>query len=189
MRAPLRYFSMTLKKINLGNISLIEFWNHKGSLLRHGLLITSILFHIVRICFSLFKSSYPKNNKYFVSFLFNLWNFHQILNIFKNKKIVISNVFPKLTTVQILIISLTIQRRLKTSFNSKHVKRFQTLEKPSWEHFYQIFSSLWGEMICKMSPWLKFQIIGLFVKTSTTEYKYTVPDCENLAFPIQFQLS
>ena len=58
---------------------------------------------------------------------------------------------------------LTIQRRLKTSFDSQHVKRFQTLVKSSWENFYHIFSSLWGEMIWKLSPWLKFEIIGFLL--------------------------
>ena len=68
-------------------------------LLTHRLLITSILFHIVRICRSLLKSSYLKNKKHFLGVLFHLWNLPQILNIFKEKKIVIANVFPKLTTV------------------------------------------------------------------------------------------
>ena len=99
------------------------------------------------------------------------------------------NVFPKLATVQGLVTPLTIQLRLKTSFDSQHVKRFQTLWKSWWEHFYHIFPSLWGGIIWKTSPWLKFGIIGLFVKTWTVDYKYPVPDCENLLFPIQIQLS
>ena len=111
-----------------------------GFLLTHGLLITSILFRIVRICHSLFKSSYLKNKKHFLGFLFHLWNPDQISNIFQEKKIVIANVFPKLAAVQGLVTPLTIQRRLKTSFDSQHVKRFQTLVKSSWEHFYHIFS-------------------------------------------------
>ena len=92
-----------------------------GFLLTHGLPITSILFRIVRICHSLFKSSYLKNKKHFLPFLFHLWNLNQISNIFKKKKIVIGNVFPKLATVQVLVTPLTIQRRLKTSFGSQHV--------------------------------------------------------------------
>ena len=158
-------------------------------MLRHGLPITSILFRIVRICRSLFKSSYLKNKNHFLGFLFHLWNFHHISNIFKKKKIVIANVFPKLVTVEGLVTPLTIQHRLKTSFYSQHVKRFQTLVKSSWEHFYDIFWSLWGEIIWKISTWLKFGIIGLFANTWTADYKYHVPDCENLPFPIQIQLS
>ena len=158
-------------------------------LLTHGLPITSILFRIVRICRSLFKSSNLKNKKHFLGFLFHLWNLHEILNIFKKKKILIANVFPKLATVQGLVTPLTIQRRLKTSFDSQHVKRFQTLVKSSWEHCYHIFSSLWGEMTWKISTWPKFDIIGFFANTWTADYKYQVPDCENLPFPIQIQLS
>ena len=143
----------------------------------------------MRIFGSLFKSSYLKNKKDSISFLFHLWNLHQILNIFKKKKIVIANVFPKLTTVEESVMPLTFQRCLKTSFDSQHVKRFQTLLKSSWEHFYQISSSLWGEIIWKTSPWFKFGIIGLFANTWTAHYKYPVPDCGNLLFPIQIQLS
>ena len=107
----------------------------------------------------------------------------------KKKKILIANVFPKLATVQGLVTQLINQRPVKTSFDSEHVKRFQTLVKFSWGHFYHIFSSLWGEMIWKISPWLKFHIMGLFVTAWTANYKYPVPDCENLPFPIQVQLS
>ena len=83
---------------------------------------------------------------------------------------------------------LTIQRRLKTSIESQPVKPFQKLVKSSWEPFYPIFSSLLGEMIWKISPWLKFEIIGLFANTWTADYKYPVTDGESLAFPIQIQL-
>ena len=141
------------------------------------------------ICRSLFKSSYLKNKKDSIRFLFHLWNLHQIRNIFKKKKIVIANLFPKLATVQVLVTPLTIQGRLKTFFDRQHVKRFQTLVKSSWEHFYHIFPSLLEEMILKTSPWLKFGIIGLFVNTWAADYKYSVPHYENLPFPIQIQLS
>ena len=130
-----------------------------------------------------------ENQITFSQFLFNLWNLHQILHIFRKNKIVIANVFPKLMTVQGFLTPLTIQRRLKTSFDSQPVKRFQTLVKSSWEHFYQIFSSPLGEMILKIPLWLKFEIIGLVVNTWTADYKYAVTDCVNLPFPMQIQLS
>ena len=124
-----------------------------GFLLTHGLSITSILFLFVRICRSLFKSSSLKNKKHFLGFLFHLWNLHQILNNFKKKNIVIAHLFPKLATLRGLVTPLTIQRRLKTSFDSQHVKRYQTLLKSSWEHFHHIFASLWGKIIWQISPW------------------------------------
>ena len=130
-----------------------------------------------------------KTKKHFLGFLFHWWNLHHISNIFKKKKIVIANVFPKLSTVQGLFTPLTIQRRLKTSFYSQQVKRFQTLVKSSWEHLCHIFWSLWGEKIWKISTWLNFHIVGVFANTWTADYKYPVPDCENLLFPIQIQLS
>ena len=135
------------------------------------------------------KFSYLKNKKHFLGFLFHLWSLHQILNIFKEKEILIAHVFPKSRTVYGLDTPLTIQRRLKTSFDSQHVKRFQTLVKPAWEYFYHIFSSLGGEMIWKICPWFKFEIIGLFVNTWTADYNHPVPDCENLRFPLQIHLS
>ena len=61
--------------------------------LTHGLPITSIPFRIVRIWSFQFKSNYLKNKKQFLSFIFHLWKLHEILNIFKKKKIVIANVF------------------------------------------------------------------------------------------------
>ena len=44
-------------------------------------------------------------------------------------------------------------------------------------------------MIWKISPWLKFEIIGLFANTWTADYKYPVTDGESLPFPRQIQLS
>ena len=76
------------------------------------------------------------------------------LDHFKKKKIVIANVFPKLTTVQGLVTPLTIQRRLKTSFDSQPVKRFQTSVKSPREHLYDNFLLLFGDMIWKISRWL-----------------------------------
>ena len=43
-------------------------------------------------------------------------------------------------------------------------------------------------MVQKISPWLKFEIIGLFVTTLTADDKYAVPECESLQFPIQMIL-
>ena len=121
--------------------------------------------------------------------MFNLWNLHQILNIFKEKNIVIANVFPKLQTVKELVRPLSKKRRFKTSFDSEHVKGSQKLVTSAWEHFYHIFLSGWREMISKIIPLLKFEIIGIFVNTMTADYKCPVPDSKNLPFPIQIQLS
>ena len=109
--------------------------------------------------------------------------------IFQKKKLLIANVFPKLATVEGLVTPLAIERRLKTSFDSQHVKRFQTLVKSSWEHVSHIFSSMRRQMVSKIPSWCKFEIKGFFVNTWTVDYKYPVPDCENFPFPIRLQLS
>ena len=127
----------------------------------------SILSRSVRCCRSLFKSNYLKNKKFFLNFVFLFWNLHQILNIFKKKKIVIANVLPNLQTIQHLVRALSKNGCFGTSFDSQHVRGFLILVKLAWEHFYHIFSSLLEEMIRKISPLLKFEILGVFVNTLT----------------------
>ena len=61
--------------------------------------------------------------------------------------------------------------------------------KSAWEHFYHIFSSLWGEIIWKITLLLEFEILGVFVDTLTADERCAVPECENLQFPIQMILS
>ena len=121
--------------------------------------------------------------------MFHLWNLHQILNNFRKTKIVIANVFPKLQTVKDLVRPLSIKCSFRTSFDSQHSKVSQTVVKSASQHFYHVFPSLCGEMIWKISPLLKFEMIGVFLNTLTADEKYGVPDCENLRFPIQMQLS
>ena len=108
---------------------------------------------------------------------------------FQKKKDCHSQCISKLTIVQELIRPLTKKHRVRTSFQSQNVKGSLTLVMSSGKHFYHIFPSLRGEMICKVSPLLKFQIIGVFVNRLAADYKYPVPDIENLLFPIQMQLS
>ena len=151
--------------------------------------MTSMLFRILRTSDSLLKRNYIKNEKLSLNFLFNLWSLHQLLNNFLKKKIVAAIAFPKLQTVKDLVRQLSKNRCFRTSFDSQHVKRSQTIVKSAWEHFYHIFPSLWQEMIRKISHWSKFEILGAFVNTLTADHKYAFPDCENLGFPIQVQLS
>ena len=84
---------------------------------------------------------------------------------------------------------LTKKRRFGISFDSQHVKVSQTLVKTSSEHFYNIFPSFCGEMIWKISPICKFEMIGVFVNTWTPDCKYPVTDCENFQFLNQMKLS
>ena len=44
-------------------------------------------------------------------------------------------------------------------------------------------------MTRKISPFLKFEIFGVFVNTLTADDNYSVQDCENFQLSIQMQLS
>ena len=115
--------------------------------------MASILFKIVRICNSQFKYNYVKKEKIFLNFLHHIWNLLQILNIFKEKMIVIANVFAKLDTVKNFV------RRLS--------------KKP--RYFYHVFSSSFSmKLIWKMSPVVFGEILEVFVNTLIAADKYLV---------------
>ena len=123
-----------------------------GFLLTYWLAMPTIVFKIARICHSQFKCNYLINEKSFPNFLFHFWNLHQILNILKKKMIAIPTFFRKLQNVKDLVRPLSKKHRSRTPFDSQHVKDFQTLAKPAWEHFHHIFSSIWETLIWKISP-------------------------------------
>ena len=143
----------------------------------------------MRICCSQFKCNYLKNENHFLNFLFHFWNLHQNLNILEKKIIVIANVFPKLQIVKDLVRPISKKCHFRTPFDSKHVKDSQTLVQSGWETFYHVFSSLWGEMISKKCPSVKFEILGVLGSTLTVDDKDPLPDFENLRLQIQMQLS
>ena len=124
-------------------------------------------------------------SEFFVPFLKSSSN----LKHFRGKQDHIGNVFPKLETLKDVVRALSKKRRFRTSFESQHVKGYQTLLKSVWERVYHIFSSLWGGITWKIYPLLIFEILSIFVNTLTANDKYPVRDSENLLFPIQTQLS
>ena len=133
--------------------------------------MTIILLRIVRICRSLFKRNYLDNEKIFSKFLFLFWNLHQILNIFKKKKIVIAKLLPNLQTVKNFVTGLSKSRRLRNSFESQHVKGSKMIVKSPWKLFYHIFLSLLEEIIRKISRLLNIEILGGFVNRLTADDK------------------
>ena len=150
--------------------------------------MTSILFKIVRICYSQFKCNYLKNAKHFLDFLFLLLNLQQIWNILKSKTLVIGNVFPKLQTVKTFLRPFCKKRRFGTHFKSQHVKVSPILGKCPWEHFYQVFPSLWGRLIWKISPLVVGEFFWGFVDTLSANGRYHVQDWENFSLRIPMKL-
>ena len=62
-------------------------------------------------------------------FLSNFWNLHHILKVFKEKMIVIPTLLRKLQAVKNLGRPISKKDRLRTPFDSQHVKGSQTLVK------------------------------------------------------------
>ena len=114
----------------------------------------------------------------------------EILEVFVNT-LTVDRKYPvlRLQTVKDLVRPHFKERRFRTSFDSQHVKASQILVKSVLEHFYHISSWLWGDMILKISPLVKLEIVGVFVNAFTSDHKYPVHDFENLPFPIQLILS
>ena len=79
-----------------------------------------------------------KKKKLFLTFLFHFSNLDQILNIFKQKIMVVANVFPKLKTGKNLLGPFSKKRRFRTRFDSQHVKASQILAKSPWKRFYHV---------------------------------------------------
>ena len=134
-------------------------------LLKHWLSMTNIGIKIPRICHSQFKCNYLKNEKLCLNFLFHSWILDQILNVLKEKMIIIAHGFPKLQTVKNLVRPLSKKRSFGTRFDSQLVKPSQILAKSPWEHIYQVFPSLSVKLIWKMSPLVIGEILGVSVNT------------------------
>ena len=150
--------------------------------------MASILFKISSICNSQFKCNYLKNEKLFVNFLFYFWNLHQILNVLKEKMIVIANLFLKLQVVKNLVRPLYKKGRFRTRLDTQHVNASQVLANSPWGHIYHVFPSISENLISKMCLLVLPEILLVFVNTLTADDKYRNQHCKNLTLPIQMQL-
>ena len=72
-------------------------------LLTYWLPISSIIFAISLLFLNWFKCNYIGNNNFYLNFLPNIWNLHQILNIFKTKITPKGYVFSKLDTTEEIV--------------------------------------------------------------------------------------
>ena len=137
------------------------------------------------------KLIWKTSSQFFVPSLEYASNFKHFAKKKKKKKknSVIVNVFPKLKTPKDVVKQISKKHRFRTPFDGQDGKMSETLVKSAWEHFYHIFSSLWMKLIRKISPLVRYEIWGAFIKTLTAVPKYPPQNCENSAFPIQMQLS
>ena len=72
---------LSFSGILIWNMSPLVLGQILGMWLTYWLQMASILFKVVRICNSQFKSNYLKNEKRLINLLFHFWNLHQSLNI------------------------------------------------------------------------------------------------------------
>ena len=131
---------------------------------------------------------FRKTKNFIFNFLLHFWNLHQSLTILKEKMIVIANIFSKLQTVKIFLRKLSQEHRFRTGFGSQHMKASQMLAKFPWERFYHVFWSFSVKLIWKVSPLVLGQILGVFVKTLTSDGKYLVQGSEKLQLSIHMRL-
>ena len=107
---------------------------------------------------------------------------------FEKIMIVITYVFRNLQTVKDLVRPLSRKRPFRTPFDSQHVEGFQTLVKSSWKQFYHILLLLWETLIWKISLFVIYEILAVFVKILTDDDKYNLRNRVKLRLPIQAQL-
>ena len=113
-----------------------------------------------------------EKRKRFSNFLLHFWILHKILNILKQRMIVIAIVFRKLQTVTNFVRTLSKKCPFRRSFDSNHVKESEILPKSPWECFYHVFSSFPLKLILKMSPLLLGEILSVSVNKLTADAKY-----------------
>ena len=126
-----------------------------------------------------------KTEKLFLNISFHFGNLHQILNILKQKMILIANVFPKLQTVKNLFRTPSKRCCFRACFDSQHGKASQILAKSPWERFYHVLLSFSRKLIGKMAPLVLREIIRVFFNTLTGGGKYPVQDCQCMPLPFK----
>ena len=88
--------------------------------------------------------------------------------------------FPKLRTPKKMVTSISKKSRFKGSFGKQHGKRTQTLLKFAWQHLYDIYWSLWRQLICKKSLLVICKISRLFPNSLSADGKYSLFNRGNL---------
>ena len=63
----------------------------------------------------------------------------------------------------------------------------KTLVNSAWQTFIIVLSPLWGKILWKISLFVIWQILGMFVNTLTADDKYALRNSENFLQPIQKQ--
>ena len=77
----------------------------------------------------------------------------------------------------------------RTPFANEGVNGFQTLLKPARHHYYPLFLSIRGKLICKKLPSVWYEILSLFVNALAMDEKYSGSNMQHLPQQVQMPLS
>ena len=78
---------------------------------------------------------------------------------------------------------------LRTPFADERVNKFQTLLKSARHDYYPLFSSIWGNLSCKKSVLVWYEILRMFDNALTADEKYSCSHMQNLLQQFQTPLS
>ena len=78
---------------------------------------------------------------------------------------------------------------LRTPFADERVNKFQTLPKSARHDYYPLFSSIWGNLSCKKSVLVWYEILRMFDNALTADEKYSCSHMQNLLQQFQTPLS
>ena len=78
---------------------------------------------------------------------------------------------------------------LRIPFADERVNKFQTLLKSARHDYYPLFSSIWGNLSCKKSVLVWYEILRMFDNALTADEKYSCSHMQNLLQQFQTPLS
>ena len=101
----------------------------------------------------------------------------------------IADVFLRLRTPKNVVTSMSKKSRITLPFGEQQGKRVPTLLKSEWQHFHQIYWSMWKQLTYKKFLLVICKILRLFVNRLSADGKYSLLNRDNLTQPIQLQFS
>ena len=101
----------------------------------------------------------------------------------------IAEVFGKIRSPKNQVRSMSIKSRCEGSFKKQHGKCAETLIKFAWQNLYHIYWSLWRQLTLKNILLVICKISRFFPNPLSADGKYSLLNRDNLAQPIQMQLS
>ena len=161
----------------------LKSWN---CLLTYWMAFTNIPFVLGKIYSNPFKCNCLKNKKLFLNVSIYFWNVHTTFEHFEERW---SSYLMYFLNKGLRKVWLDKCLKSPVSVLFQQAKGSQTMLKSAPNHFYHIFSSVWGKYSFKMLLLVIFEILGLFVDTLTTDHKYATCHMEILQQSIQMQLS